>query len=156
MKQTSFLNNYDEEKKMIGILLISHGNFSQGIKQSAEMIMGEQQALASICWKEQEVIETLEKNIATKIKELDSGQGVLIMVDLLGASPYNASVVCSHKLENKHKSKVLTGMNLPMVIESLNDRMQKNCTLDNLYPEVLKSGINGIHEAMSFIMQNDK
>lgn len=141
---------------MISVLLVSHSNYAIGLKQSAEMIMGKQEDLDTISFKEGETVDALKGKILSKIKELDTGKGILVMVDLLGASPYNASLICSHESNTSNDIKILTGMNLPMVIEALSDRTQPKCTLNDLYPKVLKSGINGIHEALSFIEENTK
>ena len=53
-----------------------------------------------------------------KIKELDNGNGVLILTDIYGATPCNL-------LKNfivKNKVEVITGINLPMLIKAISDR----------------------------------
>ena len=77
------------------------------------------------------------------IIQLDTGEGVLALVDLFGASPYNSVMFNYQEFRKLDKNvKLLTGVNLPMVIEALNARNYMN--LENLYEEVMQTGINNI------------
>ena len=45
---------------------------------------------------------------------MDQGEGVLILVDAFGASPFNAS---ARLAMNRKNIEVISGMNLPMLLE---------------------------------------
>ncbi len=101
---------------MIGLVLVSHGKLAEGLIDAMQMITGPQEAVRAIGLLETEDVESLMEKIWQAVNEVDSGEGALIMVDLFGASPFNASA----RLALSHPEKrleVVTGMNLAMVVE---------------------------------------
>ena len=78
---------------MIGILLISHGNFSVGIKNSAEMFFSNSiDAFDAIVYNENISLEQFDELLKNKIQELDDGSGIVILGDLAGGTPINRSI----------------------------------------------------------------
>ena len=78
---------------MIGILLISHGNFSVGIKNSAEMFFSNSiVAFDAIVYNENISLEQFDELLKNKIQELDDGSGIVILGDLAGGTPINRSI----------------------------------------------------------------
>lgn len=116
---------------MIGLVLVSHGKLAAGLIDAMQMITGEQQAVRAIGLLETEDVEGLMDKILQAINEVDSGEGVLIMVDLFGASPFNASARLALSYPDR-ALEVVTGMNLAMLVElvvqregmSLNDAVE--------------------------------
>jgi len=99
---------------MVGIVLVSHGEMAAGMLDAARMIVGEQKQILPISLNEEDDVEGLMGRIANAVKEIDTGEGVLVLVDVFGASPFNASA----RLEmGGAKIEVITGMNLPMLLE---------------------------------------
>ncbi|MGO3874310.1 MAG: PTS sugar transporter subunit IIA [Lacticaseibacillus paracasei] len=140
---------------MIGVLLVSHSDYAKGLKKSVEMIAGNNEQFQALAFDEEDSLDSLKAKILLSALQLDTGAGVIIFVDLLGATPFNASVVCAKQLEyEKHDIRVLSGMNLPMVLETLGQRIQPNIELDTLYPAILKIGTSGIQEARQYISEN--
>ncbi|MCZ7552896.1 MAG: hypothetical protein B6D39_07190 [Anaerolineae bacterium UTCFX2] len=116
---------------MIGLVLVSHGKLAEGLIDAMQMIAGEQEAVRAVALLETEDIESLIERIQQAVNAVDSGEGVLIFVDLFGASPFNASarlVLASPE----RPLEVITGVNLPMLVElvvqregmSLNDAVE--------------------------------
>ncbi len=101
---------------MIGLVLVSHGKLAEGLIDAMQMITGPQEAVRAIGLLETEDVESLMEKILQAVNEVDSGDGVLIMVDLFGASPFNGSarLVLSHP---ERQLEVVTGMNLAMLVE---------------------------------------
>ena len=82
---------------MIGILLISHGNFSVGIKNSAEMFFSNSiDAFDAIVYNENISLEQFDELLKNKIQELDDGSGIVILGDLAGGTPINRSICLSN------------------------------------------------------------
>lgn len=104
---------------MVSILVVSHGNFSKGLIDAAEMIMGEQENLVGIGLQPEEGPEQLKQTMKKEVKNLDEGEGVLVLVDLYGGTPGNSA---AYLLEMDNKIEVLTGINLPLFLEFLNLR----------------------------------
>ena len=100
---------------MIGMLLISHGGMAEGMLDSMELIMGscEQMHTVSLCAGED--FESFRTKVMDAIRLLDSGDGVLVFVDLYGASPFNAAVYAAARMAQEGRNvRVLAGMNLAM------------------------------------------
>ena len=92
---------------MVGIILASHGEFANGILQSGAMIFGDQP----------DVKAKIEAAIAT----FENQDEVLFLVDLWGGTPFNQSngIIDGHE----DKWAIVTGLNLPMLIEAYASRM---------------------------------
>ncbi len=101
---------------MIGLVFVSHGKLADGLVDAMQMITGEQEAVRAVGFEETEEVECLMSNVDQAIQEVDQGDGVLILVDLFGATPFNASARLVLSRPEK-KLEVVTGMNLPMILE---------------------------------------
>ena len=109
---------------MIGILVVTHGNAGKELIKSSELIIGSQEKLEGLSLNHGDDINELEKQVEMKVKELDDGKGVLVMVDLLGGSPCNVTGKNIKRFEN---IECLTGVNLSCYgfISSRNKRFKK-------------------------------
>ena len=105
---------------MIGILLMSHGKMAEGMLDSCRLFFGDEiEQLSALCLAKEESVEEFDKRIKKELTALDSGQGVLILCDLLGGTPANR---CVSLLTEGQRVRVMTGMNLGMLIELLSIR----------------------------------
>jgi PTS system mannose-specific IIA component/PTS system mannose-specific IIB component len=104
---------------MISVIIGTHGIFSEEILKSAEMIFGAQENVGSVTFKPGEGIDGLVEKYNNLIEKLDCKDGVLFMVDLFGGSPFNAASILAMKNDNME---IVTGVNLPMILEVLGSR----------------------------------
>ena len=74
-----------------------------------------------------------------QLSELDQGQGVLILNDLFGATPFNIA----KQLENNNVC-TLSGLNLNMLMRALN---YQSLPLKELAEKTREGGINGVRYA---------
>lgn len=126
---------------MIQIILASHGDFCAGLKQTAEMIAGKSEALTVQSFKpgqdpddyRQEFESTLGKDLKTPH---------LVLVDLKGGTPYNTAMY----LSQKYNLKVVTGVNLPILLSVLTSR-NEDTTIDELVAIALNQNNWGIENA---------
>ncbi|BDR60016.1 mannose/fructose/sorbose PTS transporter subunit IIA [Lactobacillus xylocopicola] len=105
---------------MVGIVLASHGGFADGIAQSAQMLFGEQDNFAHVILTPDEGPDDIKGKMEDAIASFDSQDEVLLIVDLWGGTPFNQA---NSLLEEKPAWAVVSGMNLPMVVEALTQRM---------------------------------
>lgn len=104
---------------MKGILIVSHGPMAQGMMESARLFFGDEIAqLAALCLQSEDNPEEFHQLVQQKIEELDSGEGVLILADLLGGTPCNQSVSLLDE-----KVDLIAGVNLGLLLEILGLRM---------------------------------
>lgn len=96
---------------MATIILASHGEFAQGLKQTATMIIGDSvpiHALSAFRDEDESIFGTNKKLLATiDIEE------TYILTDILGGSVNNDMLTIIKEYEGLQ---LITGMNLPLVI----------------------------------------
>lgn len=99
---------------MIGIIIVTHSNFAEGIKNSIEMIAGKQDNFTAINFENGEDIEDLKNRISQKAEEYTSkGLDVIYVTDLKGATPFNACLYVSTQIWGP----VIAGLCLPILLE---------------------------------------
>ena len=123
---------------MIGVVLISHGGMAEGVLSSASMLVPDltQVAHASL-WPEDNP-DDFQKKLEDKIKEVDTGDGVFILADMLGGTPCNRAM---YSLSDKVR--MLTGLSLPMLYTLLSAREIYD-EMDGLQAEVVEEARNGV------------
>lgn len=130
---------------MKGILVVSHGMLSEGILNSAEMLMGKLEAYDFVSLKNDEQPDEFAKIVCEKIVSLDDGEGVLVFVDIFGGTPFNVLV---QRLGDYHVE-CIAGVNLPMLIEAFNNR--EDMSLEELASYCCEVGPAGIRDVGAFL-----
>lgn len=123
---------------MVGLIIATHGNTGVELVKSAEMFSGSLANYETWALNPGDNIELGEKRMEQYVKELDEGQGVLIMTDLFGGTPSNLAL----KISMREHVGVLTGVNFPMLIQFISDR--ENSSMDELITKCEESGKSGI------------
>ncbi|MGO4940723.1 PTS sugar transporter subunit IIA [Fundicoccus sp. Sow4_D5] len=126
---------------MIGIQVVTHGKMSAGLIDSADMIIGDTENVVSNELKRAQGIEEFRDEVRETTESVMSEDGVLIFVDMFGASPYNTTLINSRDIVSD-KYKVIAGVNLPLLIEAIANRGSMD--LDQLYKHVLESAKQSI------------
>ena len=125
---------------MVGIVIVSHGDMADGLLDAAHMIVGEQEGLATVSLREMDAVEGLMERVATAIQKVDAGDGVLVLVDLFGASPFNASARLA--MQGDSNMEVISGVSLPMLVELMVQREGES--LEKLVQVALEAGTSGV------------
>lgn len=139
---------------MTGILIVTHGELANGLMDSLSLIMGEQEACQTLGLKHGDDIVEFSEKIQAGICQLDTGDGVLVLVDLFSASPYNQAAMSFNQLKDHHY-RLVSGVNLPMVIESFNQRMIGS-DLETMYQAAMTAGKDGIKEFLEEMAKLEK
>jgi PTS system mannose-specific IIA component len=110
---------------MAGIIVVTHGKMSEGIIDATNLIFGEIENLETINLLPKDEVSDLQGKILAAHERVDQGDGVIIMVDLMSASPFNQASMAVNSLspEKQEKTIVLTGVNLPMILEAANQNL---------------------------------
>ena len=103
---------------MIGILLVTHGNLADEMKNAMEHVLGKQEQIDTICINANDDVEVRRQDIVDKVNTLNSGDGVCIATDMFGGTPSNLSI----SVMDKNKVEVIAGLNLPMLIKLVKSR----------------------------------
>ena len=133
---------------MVGIILESHGDFAKGILQSGEMIFGTQPNVKAVTLQPSEGPDDIRAKMEEAITTFENPEQVLFMVDLWGGTPFNQT----SGLINGHEDTwaVVTGLNLPMLIEAFASRMSMESAQEiaaHVYG-VAKEGVRLLPEAL--------
>lgn len=99
---------------MIGMIITGHGHFASGIRSSLEVIAGKKENVEFVDF-DDDSTDSLAQKLNTAMDHLKHLDGILVLADLTGGSPFKVSVECGVKREQKVE--VIGGINLPMVIE---------------------------------------
>ena len=126
---------------MVGIILASHGEFANGILQSGEMIFGKQQDVTAVTLQPSEGPDDIRAKMEKAIAAFENQDEVLFLVDLWGGTPFNQA----NGLIEGHEDKwaIVTGLNLPMLIESYASRMSME-TAHEVAAHVTETGREGV------------
>ncbi|MCD8222837.1 MAG: PTS sugar transporter subunit IIB [Clostridiales bacterium] len=126
---------------MVGIILASHGEFAKGIMQSGSMVFGEQPNLAACCLQPSMGPADIRKQMEDAIASFEDPDNVLFLVDLWGGTPFNqaSALIAGHE----DKWAIVTGLNLPMLIEAYADRMGMQ-TAHEVAAAILQPGRDGV------------
>ena len=125
---------------MVGCVLTGHGTFANGLADAFKMIAGEQEAFIPVSFIEAGAATYPETLAATISDLLDTADGVLVFCDLLGGTPFNQAMIIAQNYSNVE---VVTGANLPMLLETLGSRMA-NTSLDELVEIAVVAGSQGV------------
>lgn len=127
---------------MIGFLLTGHGEFAPGLASALELVAGKQEAFKVVPFDVERAAEYPEL-LHTEIEQLrEQTDAVLVFVDLLGGTPFNQAMINTQSISDVN---VVTGTNLPMLIETLFTRnSDASATLDSLTECAIAAGQNGV------------
>ena len=101
----------------VGILLVTHNNIGANLLSTVkDIFQGLPVEATAVSLKPNSDYDEKLALVENCLKELDSGDGVLILTDIYGATPCNIAV----KAAKNAKATVVSGVNLPMLIRTLN------------------------------------
>jgi mannose PTS system EIIA component len=105
---------------MIKLILISHGSLAAGMREAAEMILGEQEQLEVLGVFPGDTMEFFSEKLEKAIAIFGDPSSTLILSDLPCGTPANVAMIMSLK----NHIHTISGCNLPMLIEVLSMRTE--------------------------------
>ena len=105
---------------MTGIIVTGHGTFATGITSGLKLLAGEPENYEAVDFLPEDSIELLTEKLEAAISRLDPCEGILILADLAGGSPFN--VALRLKLGSAREIEVIGGTNLPVLLDSYMSR----------------------------------
>jgi mannose PTS system EIIA component len=136
---------------MIGIVIVTHCQLGDALIGAAEFIIGSRpESIESVSIDLSENAEKLRGKIDRGIKKVMGQEGVIILTDMFGGTPSNLSYSF---LEEGH-IEVLSGVNLPILIQAVNRR--KKMELDQLAANLEAFGKKSISLASGILKGNKR
>jgi mannose PTS system EIIA component len=102
---------------MVGLLIVTHNQIGTALVETASHMIGmcplmvEVLAVAADCDP-----DAMVKRGRELVRELNTGDGVLVLTDIYGSTPSNIAA----RLADNHQVLVVSGINLPMVVRVMN------------------------------------
>ena len=126
---------------MVGFIVTGHGEFSCGLKSAIDMVAGDQQAFAIVPFEGSQAA-TYGDDLRAAITAMRAEcEGVVVFVDLLGGTPFNQAMMIAADVDNVE---IVTGTNLPMLIELLLTRGFSDATAAELAEQAVTVGAAGV------------
>ena len=123
---------------MIGVLIVTHGSIGESLLASAKQILDDEPPLtATLGVSRNDDPDDLILRAKRLLKQLDTGEGVLVLTDIFGATPGN---VVSRLLADNHIEGV-SGVSLPMLLRVLTGR---NGSLSAAVKRAVSGGAEGV------------
>ncbi len=122
----------------VGILIITHDGIGPSILGTTALMMNGYPLQTKLLSSERD--STPDELVGTAIelaRELDEGDGVLILTDLAGSTPSNIA----RRLHEVTKVRIVTGLNLSMLIRVFN---YPSLELEELAVKAFSGGRDGI------------
>jgi mannose PTS system EIIA component len=96
---------------MVGVVIATHGRLAEEMVRTAEAVVGKLAQVQPVAVDASD--PDSRGQIKAAIKAVDTGDGVLLLTDLLGGSPTNLCV----SFLTERKVEIVTGVNLPMLLK---------------------------------------
>ena len=104
---------------MIGIVVVTHSQLGEALIEAAEFIVGSRpEGVVSVSIDLNQNVDKLREKVAAGIKKAGREEGILILTDMFGGTPSNIS----YSFLEEGRVEVLSGVNLPILVQALNSR----------------------------------
>jgi mannose PTS system EIIA component len=98
---------------MIGLVLVTHGRLADELRAAMEHVVGAQRNVATVCIGPDDDIERRRADVQRCIKDVDTGDGVVLLTDMFGGTPSNLAI----SQMDRAGVEVIAGVNLPMLVK---------------------------------------
>ncbi len=98
---------------MIGLVVVGHGDFPDALLRAADSVLSGVTQMRAVALQPAGNPGNLSDEIERAVKEVDKGEGVIILTDMMGGTPTNAALA----MLNHQGVEVVTGVNLPMLLK---------------------------------------
>lgn len=129
---------------MIGILIVGHGDFAEGLIDNSKLIVGSQEDIDFHSLYSGDSVDEFDRVVNDKIINFLDKDGLIIFTDIYGATPFNSCCRVISNLEADDKVKIISGVSVPMLITAILERSENN--LEELKNLIIESGKEGIKE----------
>jgi len=105
---------------MVGLLLLTHGKIGQVMLDEASDLLSDGLLRADVLGVEPDADPDELVRLGGKLcRQLDEGDGVLVLTDMYGATPCNVAVRVG-KSYGQEKVVIVSGLNMPMLVRLMN------------------------------------
>lgn len=122
----------------VGLLLVSHNHIGMEMLNTAHQMLAHcPLPTKALDIRITDTPEETRQRLQEHLMGLDQGNGILILTDMFGSTPSN--LACA--LSENHNIRIVSGLNLPMLIRVLN---YPDLSLDKLEQKAVTGGKEGV------------
>jgi PTS system mannose-specific IIA component len=122
----------------VGVVIVTHGKTGEALLDEARFVMGQPlDDILVVAFNQCKDMNSGIEDIRFSIDQADSGEGILVLTDLMGSSPSN---LVNELMEDNH-AVMVTGINLGMLIRVCNYR---KASLEMLTQKAVEGGKNAV------------
>lgn len=126
------------------VVLVSHGEFAQGMHSVVKMIAGERKEVLSTSLKHDMGSEQYADNFRKLTADITPEDQIILFADIIGGSPLTTALNVLDERGMTEKTIVFGGMNLSMVLVAV---INKDISSDDvLKKEIISEGQNAVRE----------
>ncbi|MFM8701975.1 MAG: PTS sugar transporter subunit IIA [Hyphomicrobiales bacterium] len=126
---------------MIGMVIVTHGRLAAEFRAAMEHVVGIQTQVATVMIGPEDDMDMRRLEIVDAVRNVDSGQGVVVLTDMFGGTPSNLAI----SVMGAGRTEVVAGINLPMLIKLASVR--DGCDLENAVVQAQDAGRKYINVA---------
>ncbi|WP_181918975.1 PTS sugar transporter subunit IIA [Wenzhouxiangella sediminis] len=101
---------------MTGIILVTHDALGEAVRREAENILDRPVALTTVAVSYRADVEETLAALRIAVATGADAQGAVVLTDLPGATPHNLA----NQAAEEHGIPVVSGLNLPMLLKTIN------------------------------------
>jgi PTS system mannose-specific IIA component len=99
---------------MIGLIVACHGRLAQELLNTAKQVVGDFPQTEACAIEAGMPLEDIRARLSAALSATNTGEGVVILSDVLGGTPCNQSLL----LCGRGAIEVITGVNLPVLLKA--------------------------------------
>ncbi len=101
---------------MFYIILVSHGEFAQGLHSALRMILGDRETVLSVSLKDGMGSDVYTDAVEKLLAPITKKDRIVLLADILGGSPLTMAMNVIARKGMLAQTKAFGGMNLPMAL----------------------------------------
>ena len=98
---------------VIGVVIVTHGRLAEELYLALVHVVGPQRAMSCVCVLADDDLDERRAEIASRIADVDGGNGIIVLTDMFGGTPSNLAI----SLMAREDMEVISGANLPMLVK---------------------------------------
>lgn len=137
---------------MIGVVVVTHGKLAEELISVVKFVMAGEPAIKmeNVSMDPNKEFEKFAQEIKKAIRNVDDGDGVLVVTDMFGGTPSNVSLT----FLEENKLEVISGVNLPMLLKLAT--LSANVTLDEAVKIAESAGRDNIIVASKLLQKRNQ
>lgn len=134
------------------IIIASHGKLALELVNTSRMFT-DYEGLVALGIETGDDLQKFKEKMNVEIFE-EPYEEVLLLVDLLGGTPFNTAIQIVHGYKGEKKIEILTGANLPMLLEVL--LAPEEALMNELKKTAIEAGRQGIKDFFYEMSKKDE